>query len=287
MNNPTTIRVTPSSESARYAQIIRGKLEDKKVVIAVEGRDDLRIIKKLFNRDVVIVPTKGVDMLLRIDTSLYDYFPNNFISIKDADFDHLNNTPTIHDHVFVTDKHDMEMTMIDEEIIENILIESINDPDVPFNYNAGVVISQLLVNLRLFSYIKWLNNVENCSINFDMINVNSLEGANHVITISESLSRIYSEEANNNGEIRIVTEQEVKDFIDNHPCDDLSMLVCGHDFCYALLDWMKNQGLDANMKRSVLEGKIRIQYNSEKFRNTNLYHNIHLWEIKYNRSIVA
>ena len=48
MTNPTTIKPTSASESARIALEIRGRLEDDNIVIAVEGDDDVRIDRNLF-----------------------------------------------------------------------------------------------------------------------------------------------------------------------------------------------------------------------------------------------
>lgn len=288
MSNSTSIRVTPASESARYAQEIRGRLQEDKIVVAVEGDDDLRIDRKLFKKNVVIVPTQGKLRLVSIDKELFDTYPQNLIAIKDADYDHLNCVAAPHDHIFLTDKHDMEMTMIDCEIIESILSEYISKTDNFESLCDGQkIINDLSANLTEYSYIKWLNDIENCSINFEVVSMKGLGAAESRVTIASALEKLYENDANNRDEVKKVNEDDVNDFIGHHPCENLDLLICGHDFCSALLEWMRNNGSKVNLTRSGLESLIRLQYSREKFYTTTLYHNIHEWELKYDRQIVA
>ena len=288
MNNPTSIRVTPASESARYAQVIRGSLQEDKVVVAVEGDDDLRIDRKLFKKNVVIVPTQGKLRLVNIDKELFDSYPKNLIAIKDADFDHLNRIPAPHNHIFLTDKHDMEMTMIDCDIIESILSEYISKADNFESLCDGQkIISDLSANLTEYSYIKWMNEIENCSINFDVVTMKGLGAAEGKVTIASALEQLYGNDVNSRDEVKKVEENDVTIFIGLHPCANLDLLICGHDFCAALLEWMRKNGSKANLNRSGLESLIRLQYSREKFYTTTLYQNIHDWELRYNRQIVA
>lgn len=288
MTNPTTIKPTSASESARIALEIRGRLENDNIVIAVEGDDDVRIDRKLFKKGVVIVPMQGKIKLLNIDKALFDTYPRNFIAIKDADFDHLNGRTTPHSNIFLTDKHDMEMTMVDDEIVESIISENIPLSD-DFNSlcDGREIIRELCENLKYYSYIKWFNDSEDCRINFDVVKMKTLNVAQKSVNLKDSLDIIYGYEANDRTEVRKVTEDEVSAFIDYHPCDDLFQLVCGHDFCCTMMEWLRIHGAKGNLNRSGLEGFIRIQYNSKKFRKSGLYGDIHLWETRYGRTIVA
>lgn len=288
MSTPTSIKLTAASESARYAQEIRGRLEEDSIVIAVEGDDDVRIDRKLFKKDVVIIPTQGENRLMNIDKELFDSYPRNLIAIKDADFDHLNGTVTSHNHIFLTDKHDMEMTMIDCDIIDNILAEYLSDTDDFGDLCDGEkLIATLSDNLKDYSYIKWLNNVDDCRINFGVVTMSRLKAAESKISISSALEVLYDNEANNRSEVKKVSEVEVIEFIDNHPCEKLDLLICGHDFCGAMLEWMRTKGSKKNLRRTDLESFIRLQYSPEKFYTTNLYRKIHAWELRYKRAIVA
>jgi len=288
MSNPTSIRVSPASETARYAQEIRGHLQEDKVVIAVEGDDDLRIDRKLFKKNVVIVPTQGKLKLISIERELFERYPRNLIGIKDADFDHLNGTPAPHDHIFLTDKHDMEMTMIDCEIIESILAEYISkDVDFENLCNGQKIINAISANLTEYSYIKWLNDIEGCSINFDVVSMSILGAAERKVTIAYALDKLFENDANSRDEVKNVSEHDVSEFIAHHPCDNLDLLICGHDFCAALLEWMRKNGSKENLSRSGLERLIRLQYSPEKFHTTTLYNNIHAWELMCDRQIVA
>jgi hypothetical protein len=289
MNNPTSITISAASESARIAQLVRGNMDKNKVVIVVEGDSDLRLDVKLFNEHAKIEPMYGKLKLLSLDPELYNVFSRNLIAIKDADFDHLNGINPPHKNVFLTDKHDIEMTMIDSEIIESILAEYIGKAD---NYSelcdGQNLIDNLAENLKDYSYIKWKNDVDNGHINFDAVRMKELEVANSPASFTKSLDIIYSKGCNSRGEVEIIKETDMISFKEEHPCEDLALLVCGHDFCASMVEWIRSVPNNlSGLSKEGLEGIIRMLYSPAKFYATSLYRNIHKWELEYDRSIVA
>lgn len=289
MNNPTSITISAASESARIAQLVRGNMDKNKVVIVVEGDSDLRLDIKLFNEHAKIEPMYGKLKLLSLDPELYNVFSRNLIAIKDADFDHLNGINPPHKNVFLTDKHDIEMTMIDSEIIESILAEYIGKAD---NYSelcdGQNLIDNLAENLKDYSYIKWKNDVDNGHINFDAVRMKELEVANSPASFTKSLDIIYSKGCNSRGEVEIIKETDMISFKEKHPCEDLALLVCGHDFCASMVEWIRSVPNNlSGLSKEGLEGIIRMLYSPAKFYATSLYRNIHKWELEYDRSIVA
>ena len=289
MNNPTSITITAASESARIAQLVRGNMDNDKVVIVVEGDSDLRLDIKLFNEHAKIEPMYGKLKLLSLDSELYNVFPRNLIAIKDADFDHLNGIHPPHKNVFLTDKHDIEMTMIDSEIIDSILAEYIGRAD---NYNelcdGQNLIDNLAENLKDYSYIKWKNDVDNGHINFDTVRMKELGVANSPASFTRALNLIYSKGCNSREEVEIIKEADMDSFKEEHPCEDLALLVCGHDFCASMVEWIRSIPKSlSGLSKDGLEGIIRMLYTPAKFHDTNLYRNIHAWELKYDRCIVA
>jgi len=289
MNNPTSITITAASESARIAQLVRGNMDKNKVVIAVEGDSDLRLDIKLFNEHAKIEPMYGKLKLLSLDPELYNVFPKNLIAIKDADFDHLNGTNPPHRNVFLTDKHDIEMTMVDSEIIESILAEYICKADNYIELCDGQnVIDKLEENLKDYSYIKWKNDVDNGHINFDAVRMKELGVANSPASFTKALDIIYSKECNSRGEVEKIKEVDMDSFKDEHSCEDLALLICGHDFCASMVEWIRSiPNSLSGLSKDRLEGIIRMLYTSAKFHNTNLYRSIHAWELEYDRCIVA
>lgn len=288
MSNPTSIIISPSSENARYATVIRGNLGEDKIVVAVEGDDDLRIDRKLFKKDVAIVPTHGKIGIDSLSEELFNAYPRNLIAIKDADFDHLNGNKPSHKNVFLTDKHDMEMTMIDCEIVDSIVAEYL-DKDGKYEEicDGQELINTLSDNLKDYSYIKWYNDVVDCRINFDVVKVAGLGADCACIPIATALEKLFENDANDREEVKKVTEGDVIEFKQHHPCDDLALLICGHDFTSTMLEWLRKKGFKTNMNRSGLESNIRLLYNSEKFYTTKLYQQIHVWELDNDRTIVA
>jgi len=288
MINQTSIKITESSENARFASEIRGRLAEDKVVIAVEGDDDVRIDRKLFKKNVAIVPTNGKIGIEQLNEDLFDSYPRNFIAIKDADFDHLNGNKPSHNQVFLTDKHDMEMTMIDSEIVESIIAEYLGKADNFEEICSGQeLIDTLSGNLCDYSYIKWFNDVEDCKINFESVKMSVLRFHAESVSVSSALAKLYENEANDREEVKKVSEGDVTDFKKNHPCEDLGLLICGHDFTLTMLEWLRSNGMKNNITRSGLESDIRLLYNSAKFKKSTLFKLINAWELEHDRSIVA
>lgn len=289
MSNPTSITISAASESARIAQLVRGNLNNDKVIIAVEGDSDVRLNIKLFNENAKIEPMYGKLKLLNLDPELYNVFPRNLIAIKDADFDHLNGINPPHKNIFLTDKHDIEMTMIDSEIMESILAEYISKAE---NYSdlcdGQRLIDQLSENLKDYSYIKWKNDIDNGLVNFNVVRMKDLGVANSPASFTTALNSIYSKDCNRREEVDIITEADMTSFKEIHPCEDLALLVCGHDFCASMVEWIRNiPNSLSGLSRDGLEGIIRMLYTPAKFHNTNLFRNIHVWELEYDRFIVA
>lgn len=82
MINQTSIKITESSENARFASEIRGRLAEDKVVIAVEGDDDVRIDRKLFKKNVAIVPTNGKIGIEQLNEDLLIAIPAILLRLK-------------------------------------------------------------------------------------------------------------------------------------------------------------------------------------------------------------
>ncbi len=285
----TSITISAASESARIAQIVRGNLDVNKVVIAVEGDSDLRLDIKLFNEHAKIEPMHGKLKLLNLDSELYNVFPHNLIAIKDADFDHLNRKNPPHKNIFLTDKHDIEMTMIDCEIIESILAEYISKAEDFYElYDGQKLINFLNENLKNYSYIKWKNDVDNGQINFNAVKMKELGVFGNPVSLAETLEIIYSKDCNNREEVGRLSEADMLLFIEEHPCNDLALLVCGHDFCASMVEWIRSiPKCLSGISKDRLEGIIRMIYSPIKFHETNLYRSIHVWEEENSMNIVS
>ena len=87
-----------------------------KVFVLVEGESDIRLYRKLFNDaicKVEIVPGGNV----KLESCVADISSSYplAIGIRDADFIHLSSEAYNKVNMFLTDYHDIEMTMIADE----------------------------------------------------------------------------------------------------------------------------------------------------------------------------
>lgn len=289
--NATSIKLKDpvKTETARYALEIRGRLQSDGIVVAVEGPDDKRLQLKLFSKKVHIVHTIGCLNLTSLDPELYEKYKGSFVAIKDADFDHLNGKKSPYSNLFLTDKHDIEMTMIDNEIIESIITEYLSNVDNFFDICDGQSQMDAIMNrLTELSYIKWANNVFDGCINFDVIKTMEMYKNDAYITVDDALKTIYGSGANNRTKVKRFTKTDILGFIKTHPCSDRRFLICGHDFCNVLACWINGfeKSSDKNLNGKKIESMIRLQYTKEKFKKTQLYKDIHKWEENYSHVII-
>lgn len=239
----------------------------EKVLILVEGEGDCIFYYKFFNsKKAEIRYSQGCSKIKEIHTYLLESRTIKHITIKDSDFERLNNTLSTDEGFFYADAHDYEMMCIKnkltrQEIMENLGIE----------YSEELY-AEIFNELQSISYFKWYNYSQHLNYNFRALNVASLttEQLNDFDYIHRDLQK------KSPGVKQYISEDELKMFKTCHPCCDLYELTCGHDFIKRLCFYLqKNYSKQENEDK--LKHIMHPCFRMDAFMQTELYHSIQTW----------
>ncbi len=157
--------------------------------IFVEGESDIRLFRKFFNLDnckVESIPggntklEEGVRVLTRS-------YPLVF-GIRDSDFIRLGSIEYNQTNMFLTDLHDIEMTLISEDEVFSAVVFEYSG--IAKDDHNGIRL-KIIKTIEKVSYLKWLNQVENLELKFEGSGFQDLVSfVNEDIDFSEYFKRV-------------------------------------------------------------------------------------------------
>jgi hypothetical protein len=246
-----------------------------KIIILVEGADDARIYRLFFDAQHTFI--KEMKGKVFVEKALNDLntIITNIIGIRDADFLHLENTPSPLPNLFLTDTHDLELMLLQADSVFQKLV---NEYNINANFRA-----QLLEIVAFLGYFRWYNekndwyNEQGEPIGFTFTGLqlnkfyknNALDKQNLVEQVIKQSKQV--PETDSNQTIYAVAQLQ-------NNTHDLWQVCNGHD-CIKVLAAHINQ---VNFgKKSIndkdLEQSIRFAYHITDFKQSILYKNTQAW----------
>lgn len=256
-----------------------------KVFVLVEGPDDEIIYRTFIDKEKVkFYQTKNCLYIVELLRSLKNNssFANRLIGIKDADFDHiLNRSYPDLDNLFLTDNHDIEMTMLSHPKNFEDLLKS--EYDLPAQTE---LVEKIMEDLKSLSYLRLYNEVEVSAkksvgikldgINFEAITFCDLYTGSDPVDMVRCLAYVKSK-CNNARLTHFPTERMMNTFIVEYNNPDLKQLTRGHDFVYALQVRLKSLAGKDPWGYKALCLMLRTKFTQEEFKTTSLYHDLAAW----------
>lgn len=264
-------------------QSVSGYKTSGRFTVFVEGIDDAILYSNFFNPDnVAVEDTSGVHRLTEIVRYLDGHgLEKFFIAIKDSDYDRLNNLVPTYNNLFLTDKHDLETTIISVSAIEKLLKETLRYSDIKKEKKEAEVIDgrSLIENacemILDISYIRWYNNKNNKNINFDILKFQEIISEKGSLECKFCLKYLLDNPCNSNINVSL---SDVYAFKESHKeINDILQLVRGHDLCEAIYILIKQNSYyrkKSNLSSDKIEEALRFCCGIEQFRMTELYSNI-------------
>lgn len=264
-------------------QSVSGYKTSGRFTVFVEGIDDAILYSNFFNsNNVAVEDTSGVHRLTEIVKYLDSHgLEKYFIAIKDSDFDRLNNLTPAYNNLFLTDKHDLETTIISVSAIEKLLKETLRYSDVKKEKKEAEIIDgrrfidnacEMILDI---SYIRWYNNENNKNINFDILKFQEIISENGSLECKFCLKYLLDNPCNSKINISL---SDIYAFKESHKeINDILQLVRGHDLCEALYILIKQNSYyrkKSNLSSDKIEECLRLCCGIEQFRKTELYSNI-------------
>lgn len=232
------------------------------VCILVEGDDDEKIFQKFFdNERTWIEIADGKEELRKILKEL-SCETKQIIGILDADFSNLKNEKPDLDCLFLTDCHDIEMTILrDGEIRANIFAEYTKLKELKN------IFDNILENASYMGYLHWYNHETNCGYSFDGIfykydTDKIAQEKQKIIDIINAQSPDKKQE---------LKKEDIDNFISQKNTCDIYNLCNGHD---VIILFMKRFALG---KRAFYTA-LRLSFQKPHFMRTNLYAALSCWQ---------
>ncbi len=241
--------------------------------IMVEGDTDIRLFRKLFDLDkckVEYIPGGKLKVEDCVEELLEEY--GLIVGILDADSRHLEEKNEEKKNIFLTDYHDIEMTMLaHDEVLHAILFEYI---EIPKN-NYHKLRDNILKSIKKISYLKWLNDRENLELNFKKTNFLPLISFdNFSLDFDTYLSRLLTKSENAKIKDDTIISQKTDELSRKNA--DLFQLTNGHDALHVFAKYIREKS-----KRKLVEDSIpsafRMLFTYVHFRKTNLHKALLEW----------
>jgi hypothetical protein len=244
-----------------------------KVFVFVEGESDIKLYRKLFNNAICKVERVpgGNVKLENCVADISSSYPLA-IGIRDADFIHLSSESYDKMNMFLTDCHDIEMTMIaDEDVFKALVSEFLHER----LDNPSEVRNTVLRILERLSYLKWLNDREELSFCFEPSFRDLISLETCTIDLGAYFKRILSKSKH----------AALTDFLElESNLNDLSVLqldafhlINGHDFVTCFAEYMRRHGKNKSVSDDTVASCLRTSYGIHQYQRTNLYTTTKHW----------
>ena len=250
--------------------------------IFVEGNSDIKLFRKLFNLDKCKVENipGGKIKLEECVSDLLTIYPL-IIGIRDADFIHLNSNNYSKLNMFLTDFHDIEITMLSQVTVLNALVfEFTNLP----KEEHIVFRDKIMKSINRVGFLKWLNDRENLKLKFTSGFQDLISFTNLNIDFNEYLKRVISKSKNAKIKDATILKKKVDELVLLEP--NLLQLTSGHDLLKAFSKYFKeNDNDNSGLSEERLASAFRMTFTVNHFKETKLYNDLLYWEKSTNIEI--
>jgi len=270
-----------SSKLVAIRLILKHPSNKEKVLVLLEGETDIRLFKKLFDLNCVEVESlNGNKKVIQALQKLQEEGYRQVIGVKDADFDHLEETQRI-ENLFITDYHDMEVSMIESKALESLIFEYAHTQS-----DRLAFLKQEVYNIAInIGYLRWFNHKQgNNTLLFEGLNFGSFiqQGSTGVDFNQESFLKTLLEHSRNKNANLLLTPQSLQETIED--LQRLSMdklqISCGHDVTKLIAKYLLK-----NFNGNEIEKALRVAYSMEYFKNSQLYHSLWQWSQNNNKKL--
>lgn len=256
--------------------------------ILVEGNDDsdVRLYRKLFNdKTCKIEPIPGGYLKVEeaVESLLNGY--DLIIGIRDADFIHLQGEEYSKVNMFLTDKHDIEMTMLAEDDVFSAVTHEFIDIEQTQHTTFR---DSLLNNIKPLSLLKYLNCLNDLELKFAAMKgftIDLISFQYDTFDLATYFGRLLAKSPKaKERDFNIIRDDIIA--LDSNPLD-LFQLSNGHDAIKAFALFIKTSGNKhgKSISDDTFPSFFRTAFRKEHFYKTTLYSNIKNWADSKGRSI--
>lgn len=249
-----------------------------KVFVLLEGKTDIKLFRKIFSNDYTDTSSLiGKNKVVEALQTLHNESFTQVIGIKDADFEHLENTPII-DNLFMTDYHDMEIEMIESNALNAVICEFSSSDEYYRKFLKNLKNNIYDISLEI-GYARWHNEREKSKLKFERLNFNKfieVKKCEINFTMDNFLDSLIQHSTNTS-----TSNLELKHGINKLKVmsQDKLQISNGHDLTklIAMLVSKQDNSDKYNTNQRKIEESLRLSYTINDFKNTELFGKLGDW----------
>ncbi len=267
----------------RIANTIRmQKSTFQDVFLLVEGDSDKKVYERFVEQlncrlEICKGKPSSKERVISVLNILNQSNFSGIIGIIDADFDRLENIKYNNLNLFLTDTHDLETMLIKSPAFDKIIAEFGSEEKLKkFNQDLREI---LLESGKIIGYLRWISKEEKLNLTFQNIKFSKFINEKNLTIDQKELIK----EVKNKSQYFSIKDDEFQQKLDHKISsnNDLWQVCCGHDLvnilAIALCKVIGNNNTN-DVKSEIIERSLRLAYEENYFLQTNLYHNLKMWE---------
>ncbi len=241
--------------------------------ILVEGDSDIRLFRKLFDIEKCKIENipGGKNKLEECVDTLITIYPL-VVGIRDTDFLNLNNVNYNKPNMFLTDKHDIETTILSDEDVLNTLVVEFSDKPKSEHLDLR---NDIIESIKMIGYLKWLNSIENLELKFECGFYDLVSFANLNIDFDTYFMRVLSKSPNAQITNIDIIKSKITQLEARNP--DMLHLTNGHDLIKTFANYFKNVSGINGVSDENIASILRISFNKQQMEKTNLFTELKMW----------
>lgn len=271
------------------ALLMKFKPKDNDLILLVEGKTDRILFSKfIISKRIIINDCDGSSNVIELIEELRSRDFNSMIGILDKDFKELDEELIEDEIIFYTDYHDIEVSIIESNAI-NVIFEKYANEEKLENFHTKFRLNYRDYIFKLASfigYLKWANKIDDLGLVFKP---KTTEGKKLKLEkifnfdleyLGDERMVTYVKQYSNNRGTNIKNTEEIIESYNKHKgkAVDLLHLCNGHDLSYIIAISIKRIIGNTNVSFENIENDLRLSYDSNCFKLTNLYKSIKHWE---------
>ncbi|WP_439899181.1 hypothetical protein [Photobacterium leiognathi] len=221
-------------------------------------------------------PSSGKGEVITLVDKLNESSGKDIYGIVDADFDHL--TGQKYNNIFLTDKHDAEIMMLNDEFMSDFITEHTKTDfltEMDIDNVSSTLLSDIINVCNLIGLVKFACNILDVNAMFKGLNYISedivlIDNFNVTVDIDLLISKVLerSPRADLSEKVNIIKKYD--EICEVRHCH--YQTANGHDFCLILSKvFCQNFSNDKNIKTKDVERYLRCKYTHEHFKKTELF----------------
>ena len=263
---------------ANTARMLRAAFNG--LICVFEGSSDCNVYVAMFDLQKQVRYLCVGPLVMAVMRRLNGTATTGVIGIMDADFCRLEGNCPIEENLFVTDDHDLEVGLIFSSAFPKVVSELGSVEKVHRamgNGDLSILQNALLKATTHIGSLRWLNQTNSLSLNFDRVDFSKFIDEEALIEDSERMCKLICQRSNKHGLI----ESAVRGVAANlAKAPSLRQLCCGHDMVEVLRIALRRLWGTNNANytsEEELARMLRLAYSNVDFSRTALYQALKDW----------